>query len=90
MTGGVNNGANTASSLISDAGTGNMASGSIRTRLIRGNRARPAAIMESMPHTPDEETRNDVTRRITAHVTAGWPASASPLSATAAPTATSP
>ena len=26
-----------------------------------------------MPHTPDEQTRNAVTRRITAHVTACWP-----------------
>ena len=29
--------------------------------------------MESMPQTPDEQTRNAVTARITAHVTAGWP-----------------
>jgi hypothetical protein len=29
--------------------------------------------MESVPQTPDQQTRNAVTRRITAHVTAGWP-----------------
>jgi len=27
--------------------------------------------MDSVPHTPDLQTRNTVTRRITAHVTAG-------------------
>lgn len=35
--------------------------------------------MESMPQTPDEQTRNTVTRRITAHVTAGWPRLGEPL-----------
>ena len=35
--------------------------------------------MESMPRTPDQQTRNAVTRRITAHVTAGWPRFGKPL-----------
>jgi hypothetical protein len=34
--------------------------------------------MESMPQTPDEQTRNAVTSRITAHVAAGWPRLAAP------------
>jgi hypothetical protein len=29
--------------------------------------------MDSVPQTPDRQTRNAVTARITAHVTAGWP-----------------
>lgn len=29
--------------------------------------------MGSVPHTPDPRTRNAVTQRIIAHVTAGWP-----------------
>lgn len=29
--------------------------------------------MDSMPNAPDQQTRNAVTARITAHVTAGWP-----------------
>jgi len=33
----------------------------------------PPAIMESMPQTPDEQARNAVTARITAHIAAGWP-----------------
>ena len=32
-----------------------------------------------MPQTPDQQTRNAVTRRITAHVTAGWPRLGEPL-----------
>ena len=35
--------------------------------------------MDSVPHTPDLQTRNAVTRRITAHVTAGWPRLGEPL-----------
>jgi hypothetical protein len=35
--------------------------------------------MESVPQTPDQQTRNAVTRRITAHVTAGWPRLGEPL-----------
>jgi len=35
--------------------------------------------MDSVPHTPDLQTRNTVTRRITAHVTAGWPRLGEPL-----------
>ena len=50
----------------------------------------PRAIMDSVPQTPDPQTRNAVTSRIVAYVTAGWPASASPKSATAAATPTSP
>jgi hypothetical protein len=29
--------------------------------------------MDSVPHTPDQQTRNAATARIIAHVTAGWP-----------------
>ena len=29
--------------------------------------------MDSVPHTPDPQTRDAVTQRIIAHVTAGWP-----------------
>jgi hypothetical protein len=29
--------------------------------------------MDSVPHTPDPQTRNAVTRQIIAHVTASWP-----------------
>jgi hypothetical protein len=29
--------------------------------------------MDSVPQMPDQQTRNAVTRRIIAHVTAGWP-----------------
>ena len=62
------------SSVISDAGT---MSGSIGRRPFprkggRG-RGRPPAIMDSMPQTPDEQARNAVTARVTAHVAAGWP-----------------
>lgn len=35
--------------------------------------------MESVPQTPDQQTRNAVTRRIIAHVTAGWPRLGEPL-----------
>jgi hypothetical protein len=35
--------------------------------------------MKSMPQTPGPQTRNAVTRRITAHVTAGWPRLGDPL-----------
>ena len=35
--------------------------------------------MDSVPHTPDQQTRNAVTRRIIAHVTAGWPRLGEPL-----------
>ncbi len=35
--------------------------------------------MESVPQTPDQQTRNAVTRRITAHVTRGWPRLGEPL-----------
>ena len=35
--------------------------------------------MESVPHTPDQQTRNAVTRKIIAHVTAGWPSLGEPL-----------
>ena len=38
-----------------------------------------AAIMDSVPQTPDQQTRNAVTTRITAHVTAGWPRLGEPL-----------
>jgi hypothetical protein len=39
----------------------------------QGTRRVPPAIMDSMPQTPDEQARNDVTARVTARVTAGWP-----------------
>jgi hypothetical protein len=72
--GAVNSGENTASSVISDAGTGAAASGSISGNPFRqgypGTAGAPA-IMEIVPQTPDQQTRNAVTRRITAHVTAG-------------------
>ena len=35
--------------------------------------------MDSVPQTPDQQTRNAVTTRITAHVTAGWPRLGEPL-----------
>ena len=35
--------------------------------------------MDSVPHTPDPQTRNAVTRQIIAHVTAGWPRLGEPL-----------
>jgi hypothetical protein len=35
--------------------------------------------MDSVPQTPDQQTRNTVTRRIIAHVTAGWPRLGEPL-----------
>jgi hypothetical protein len=35
--------------------------------------------MDSVPHAPDPQTRNAVTARITAHVTAGWPRLGKPL-----------
>ena len=82
--GAVNNGANTASSVISDAGTGSTASGSISGNPFRQRHRGTAggtapAIMESVPQTPDQQTRNAVTRRIIAHVTAGWPRLGEPL-----------
>jgi hypothetical protein len=35
--------------------------------------------MESVPQTPDQQTRNAVTQRIIAHVTRGWPRLGEPL-----------
>ena len=35
--------------------------------------------MDSVPQTPAQSTRSAVTRRITAHVTAGWPRLGEPL-----------
>jgi hypothetical protein len=35
--------------------------------------------MDSVPQTPDPQTRNAVTARIIAHVTAGWPRLGEPL-----------
>ena len=35
--------------------------------------------MDSVPQTPDQQTRNAVTARIIAHVTAGWPRLGEPL-----------
>ncbi len=35
--------------------------------------------MDSVPQAPDQQTRNAVTRRITAHVTRGWPRLGEPL-----------
>jgi hypothetical protein len=82
--GAVNSGANQASIVISEAGTGSTASGSIsgnpfRQQLSGHGRRLSPAIMESMPQAPDQQTRNAVTRRITAHVTAGWPRLGEPL-----------
>ena len=47
----------------------------------RGHAPAPAApaIMDSVPQTPDQQTRNAVTQRIIAHVTAGWPRLGEPL-----------
>jgi hypothetical protein len=80
----VNNEENTASSVISDAGTGSTASGSIGGNLFHQRYpgtagGPPPAIMESVPQTPDQQTRNAVTRRIIDHVTAGWPRLGEPL-----------
>ncbi len=42
--------------------------------------ARPAvAIMDSVPGTPDPQTRTAVTQRIIAHVTRGWPRLGQPI-----------
>jgi hypothetical protein len=35
--------------------------------------------MESVPQTPDQQTRTAVTRRIIAHVTRGWPRLGEPI-----------
>ena len=35
--------------------------------------------MESVPQTPDQQTRNAVTRRITAHAARGWPRLGEPI-----------
>jgi hypothetical protein len=35
--------------------------------------------MDSVPQTPDQQTRNAVARRIIAHVTADWPRLGAPL-----------
>jgi hypothetical protein len=35
--------------------------------------------MDSVPHTPDPQTRNAITRRITDHVARGWPRLGEPL-----------
>jgi hypothetical protein len=35
--------------------------------------------MDSVPQTPDQQTRNAVTQRIIAHVTRGWPRLGEPL-----------
>ena len=81
----MNRGANQASSVIRDAGTGSAASGSISGNPFRqrypgtAGGSRPQAIMDSVPQTPDQQTRNAVTRRIIAHVTAGWPRLGEPL-----------
>src|SRR5438045_8339426 len=40
---------------------------------------RAPAIMDSVPQTPNQQTRNAVTARIIAHVTAGWPRLGEPL-----------
>jgi hypothetical protein len=37
------------------------------------------AIMDSVPQVPDQQTRNAVTARITAHLTRGWPRLGEPL-----------
>jgi hypothetical protein len=92
--GAVNSGENTASSVISDAGTGSTASGSIRRgdpfrRECQGTAGTPA-IMEIVPQTPDQQTRNDVTARIAARIAGGWPRLGEPSSPGAAATATSP
>ena len=76
--GAVNSGANAASSVISDA-DGQHGIGEHRSRSPfpgKGGQGRgraTPAIMESMPQTPGEQARNDVTARITARVAAGWP-----------------
>ena len=45
----------------------------------QARRLRTPAIMDSVPQTPDQQTRNAVTTRIIAHVTAGWPRLGEPL-----------
>ena len=37
------------------------------------------SIMDSMPGTPDPQTRTEVTRRIIAHATLGWPRLGEPI-----------
>jgi hypothetical protein len=37
------------------------------------------AIMDSVPDTPDPQTRSAVTQRIIAHVTRGWPRLSEPI-----------
>ena len=37
------------------------------------------SIMDNMPGTPDPQTRTEVTRRIIAHVTRGWPRLGEPI-----------
>lgn len=39
----------------------------------------PPAIMDSVPETPDQQTRTAVTRRIIAHVRRGWPRLSEPI-----------
>ena len=94
--GAVNNGANTASSVISDAGTGSTASGSISGNPFRQRHRGPQAAaagrpswtacrkhLTSRPATPSPRGSPPTSRP-------AGPASASPSSATAASTATSP
>ena len=83
--GAVNSGENTASSVISDAGTGSTASGSISGNPFRQRDREHARRLPRAGHhgqraaNADQQTRNAVTARITAHVTAGWPRLGEPL-----------
>jgi hypothetical protein len=80
----MNNRENTASSVISDAGTDSAASGSIQgIRSVSSIRARSARLRaghhgQRAANTPPAD-RNAVTARIIAHVTAGWPRLGKPL-----------
>ena len=73
--GAVNSGEKAASSVVGDAGamSGSISGRPVSSKGRQGHGRMPPAIMESMPQTPDEQARNAVTARITAHVAAGWP-----------------
>jgi hypothetical protein len=92
--GAVNSGPNTASRLASEAGSGSVMPGSIAgdprpTGGFPGTRAPPpprlaaagraTAIMDSVPGTPDPQTRTAVTRRMIAHVRRGRPRLGEPI-----------
>jgi hypothetical protein len=82
----VNSGPDTPGKLASETGTGSVTAG-----IIAGNPRSPAvcqhsrpvrratAIMDSVPDTPDPQTRTAITQRIIAYVTRGWPHLGEPI-----------